>query len=171
MFRTSLDDLKPAEEHLSILARDIRIVFGMWIIITTILAIFSKDIIEQWMLSLGSFIDGSTVYSPERWLRLRWGIVLLVGMLAVSPYFLYVVNRFTRPGLLPNERLLMSIASVFTILFLWIVLPMFWLLISPLILIELDTLNSVNGMTNQYDISIIFESSESSRRDLFLEKI
>ena len=158
MFRTSLDNLKPAEEHLSILARDIRIVFGMWIIITTILAIFSKDIIEQWMLSLGPFIEGSTVYSPERWLRLRWGIVLLVGMLAVSPYFLYVMNRFTRPGLLPNERLLMSIASVFTILFLWIVLPMFWLLISPRILIELDMLNSVNGMTNQYDISIIFES-------------
>ena len=79
-------------------------------------------------------------------------------MLAVSPYFLYVVNRFARPGLLPNERLLMLIASVFTILFLWILLPMFWLLISPLILIELDTLNSVNGMTNQYDISIIFES-------------
>ena len=158
MFRTSLDDLKPPEEHLSILAKDIRNVFATWIVITTIIAFFSNDIIEQWMMSLGPFIEGSTVYSPERWLRLRWGIVLLVGMLAVSPYFLYVLNRFSHPGLLPNERLLMLAASVFTVIFLWIVLPLFWLFISPLILIELDTLNSVNGLNNQYDVSIIFES-------------
>ena len=158
MFRTSLDDLKPPEEHLSILAKDIRNVFATWIVITTIIAFFSNDIIEQWMMSLGPFIEGSTVYSPERWLRLRWGIVLLVGMLAVSPYFLYVLNRFSHPGLLPNERLLMLAASVFTVIFLWIVLPLFWLFISPFILIELDTLNSVNGLNNQYDVSIIFES-------------
>ena len=157
MVRTSLDDLRPAEEHLGILAKDLRIVFGIWIIITTIIALFSKEIIEQWMLSLGDFIEGSTVYSPERWLRLRWGIVLLVGMLVVAPYFLYVLNRFTRPGLLPKERILMSTASVFTILFLWIGLPTFWLFIGPFILIELDSINSVSGMTNQYDVSVIFE--------------
>ena len=157
MVRTSLDDLRPAEEHLGILVKDLRIVFGIWIIITTIIALFSKEIIEQWMLSLGDFIEGSTVYSPERWLRLRWGIVLLVGMLVVAPYFLYVLNRFTRPGLLPKERILMSTASVFTILFLWIGLPTFWLFIGPFILIELDSINSVSGMTNQYDVSVIFE--------------
>ena len=157
MVRTSLDDLRPAEEHLGILAKDLRLVFGIWIIITTIIALFSKDIIEQWMLSLGDIIEGSTVYSPERWLRLRWGIVLLVGMLIVAPYFLYVLNRFMHPGLLPKERILMSTASIFTILFLWIGLPTFWLFIGPFILIELDSINSVNGMTNQYDISIIFE--------------
>ncbi|DAC24721.1 MAG TPA: hypothetical protein HA345_01170, partial [Candidatus Thalassarchaeaceae archaeon] len=112
MVRTSLDDLRPAEEHLGILAKDLRLVFGIWVIITTIIALFSKEIIEQWMFSLGNLIEGSTVYSPERWLRLRWGIVLLVGMLVVAPYFLIVLNRFTRPGLLPKERILMSTASV-----------------------------------------------------------
>ncbi len=157
MVRTSLDDLRPAEEHLGILAKDLRLVFGIWVIITTIIALFSKEIIEQWMFSLGNLIEGSTVYSPERWLRLRWGIVLLVGMLVVAPYFLIVLNRFTRPGLLPKERILMSTASVFTILFLWIGLPTFWLFIGPFILIELDSINSVSGMTNQYDVSVIFE--------------
>ena len=158
MVRTSLDELRPAEEHLAILAKDLRVVFCVWIFITAILAFFSKEIIDQWMKSLGPFIDGSTVYSPERWLRLRWGIVLLVGMLVVAPYFLYMVNRFTRPGLLPKERLLMSSASLFTIFFLWLGLPTFWIVIGPYILTELDALNTVTGMSNQYDISIIFES-------------
>ena len=158
MVRTSLDELRPAEEHLAIFAKDLRVAFCVWIFITTILAVFSKEIIDQWMMSLGPFIDGSTVYSPERWLRLRWGIVLLVGMLVVAPYFLYIVNRFTRPGLLPKERLLMSSASIFTIFFLWFGLPTFWIVIGPYILTELDALNTVSGMTNQYDISIIFES-------------
>ena len=138
MVRTSLDDLRPVEEHLGILVKDLRIVFTVWTIITVILAAFSKIIIEQWMLSLGSFIDGSTVYSPERWLRLRWGIVLLIGLLAITPYFLFVINRFTRPGLLPKERFLMASASMFTIFFLWAGLPFFWIIIGPFILTELD---------------------------------
>ena len=52
----------------------------------------------------------------------------------------------------------MSSASLFTIFFLWLGLPTFWIVIGPYILTELDALNTVTGMSNQYDISIIFES-------------
>ena len=69
-----------------------------------IISIFIDDIISIWISSFEFQISELTVYSPERWLRMRWGTVMLAGLIFSLPYASFLISKFVAAGLYSFER-------------------------------------------------------------------
>ena len=57
-------------------------------------SIFIDEIISSWISSFDLSTAELTVYSPERWLRMKWGTVLLAGLIISIPYASYLIYKF-----------------------------------------------------------------------------
>ncbi|MBA46107.1 MAG: hypothetical protein CMB31_05920 [Euryarchaeota archaeon] len=124
--------------------------------VSIIASIFIDQIISFW---INSFTYGSnelTIYSPNRWLRMRWGTVLLTGLLFSIPYGSYLLNRFIKPGLFHNEQIIIQLFIIFSTIMLSFFVPLCWYFIAPSIISDLSYHTQIQSITERYDISIIY---------------
>ena len=75
-----------------------------------IVSLFIDQIIATWITSFEYEISELTVYSPERWLRMRWGTVMLAGLILSIPYASYLISKFVNPGLYHFERVMIPVS-------------------------------------------------------------
>ena len=121
-----------------------------------IISLFIDDIISIWISKFQFEISELTVYSPERWLRMRWGSVMLGGFVVTTPYAAYLLNRFVKPGLLPLERKFIRSLIIFSTFIVCIIVPLSWYIFSPTILVGFSNNTEIANISKSYDISIIY---------------
>ncbi len=127
----------------------------IWFITSIISAFIIDDIISSWINSFPYSTSNFTIYSPNRWLTMRWGSVLLVGFIFSLPYASIMIDRFIKPALMQYELLMVRILNLISTLLICMVIPYFFYL-APGIVIELSSYSSINNITDNYDISLIY---------------
>ena len=126
------------------------------VLVSAVWSFFVDEILQAWLTTLPVGTDDMTVYSPHRWLQLRWGLVALLGLLTISPLIGQQFLRFIRPGALPREMTLAKfvvITAVMTIIF---SIPLLWLEILPAAFGYAER-SAIDLTENAYDASLIFE--------------
>ncbi len=147
-------------EHLSSHFREAFTYTKNWLIsflcVSIIASIFIDDIISYWINSFSFGSNDLTIYSPDRWLRMRWGTVLLTGLLFTIPYGSYLLNRFIKPGLFHNEQIVIQLFIIFSTIIVCIFVPLCWYYIAPSIISDLSYHSEIQSLTERYDISSIY---------------
>ena len=119
-------------------------------------SIFIDEIISSWILSFDLSTAELTVYSPERWLRMKWGTVLLAGLIISIPYASYLIYKFVKPGLYEFERKFILWLISISCLLICILAPYFWYFISPNFIAEFTEITLLEQISPSYDISLIY---------------
>ena len=121
-----------------------------------IISIFIDDIISIWISSFEFQISELTVYSPERWLRMRWGTVMLAGLIISIPYASFLISKFVDPGLYSFERKFIRYLIGFSTMVICTIIPYCWFVISPKMMSVLTEVTAIEEISASYDISIIY---------------
>ena len=120
------------------------------------ISFFIDEIISTWISSFEFEISELTVYSPERWLRMRWGTVMLAGLIISIPYGSFLISKFVNPGLYPFERKFILYLIGFSTLVICTIVPYCWFVISPTIMKEFTEITAIEQISSSYDISMIY---------------
>ena len=121
-----------------------------------IVSFFIDQIISLWITSFEYKISELTVYSPDRWLRMRWGTVMLCGLIISIPYASYLVGKFVYPGLYAFERKFILYLIGFSTLLISTAVPYCWFVISPNVMNQFTEITAIEQISASYDISMIY---------------
>ena len=149
----SMDDLST---HLNDVFVFIKKWFIAFLFASIIVTIFIDQIISTWISSFEFDISELTVYSPERWLRMRWGTVMLAGLIMSIPYASFLIIKFVDPALYDFERKLILNLIGFSTLVIFIIIPYCWFIISPNIMKDFTEITAIDQLSSSYDISLIY---------------
>ena len=134
--------------------------FKNWLIsflcVSIILSLFIDEIIVQWINAFNLQLSQLTVYSPDRWLRMKWGTLMLAGFIITVPYASLLLNRFVSPGLFSFERTLISRLILFSTLLVFTFIPYCWYILTPSIMLGLSDFTKIDQLSENYDISMIY---------------
>ncbi len=156
MVRTAHDELQPVQSHLEEFATRGRRLLLALVFVSAIWSFFVDIILQAWLTTLPVATNEMTVYSPHRWLQLRWGLVALLGLLSISPLIGQQFLRFIRPGTLPRELTLAKFAVITAVMTIISSIPLLWLKILPASFGYAEK-SAIYLTENAYDASLIFE--------------
>ena len=147
------------ETSLSIHFNELYYSIKKWILICFLTSFFCgfiiDDIISSWINSFPYSTSNFTIYSPNRWLTMRWGSVILVGFIFSLPYASIMIDRFIKPALMQYELLMVRLLNIISTILICMAIPFFFYL-SPGIVIDISTYSAINNLTENYDISLIY---------------
>ena len=127
-----------------------------FLLASIVASIFIDEILASWISSFDFDIAELTVYSPERWLRMKWGTVMLAGLITSIPFASFFIYKFVKPGLYEFERkfilYLISISSIV----ICTIAPYCWYVIAPNYIKEFTAMTALEQVTANYDISLIY---------------
>ncbi len=127
----------------------------VWFLTSIICSFIIDDIISSWINSFPYSTSNLTVYSPNRWLTMRWGSVLLVGFIFSLPYASIMIDRFIKPALMQYELLMVRSLILISTSMISIVIP-YLFYFAPTIFVELSSNTAISNVTENYDISLIY---------------
>lgn len=127
----------------------------VWFLTSIICAFIIDDIISSWINSFPFSESNLTVYSPNRWLTMRWGSVLLVGFIFSLPYASIMIDRFIKPALMQFELLMVRFLIIISTSMICVVIP-YLFYFAPSIFVEFSTNTAINNVVENYDISLIY---------------
>ncbi|MED5375059.1 MAG: twin-arginine translocase subunit TatC, partial [Candidatus Thermoplasmatota archaeon] len=153
---TPLDTMEEISTHFNEVFSSTKKWLISFLIASIIVSLFIDQIIETWITSFEYEISELTVYSPERWLRMRWGTVMLAGLIISIPYGSYLISKFVNPGLYPFERIIIQYLIGFSTLLICTLVPYSWFVISPNIMKEFTDITAIEQISASYDISMIY---------------
>jgi len=128
----------------------------IWLTSSILCSFFIDMVMSNWIVTFDYSLSDLTIYSPDRWLRMRWGSVLLGGFIISFPYASIMVDRFVKPALMPFELKMIRILNIFAMMLICIIVPFFWYYIAPKSIMNISTLNELQNIEQNYDISMIY---------------
>ena len=108
-FQLEHDTSNHVQEHLNELTS--RVTFTLFLAsITTVVWLTQIDALLQTLLAQIDPCESDclNLFDPAKWSAVRWMSAVLLGILTVMPIGLYQMWKFTKPGLLPSERMWMK---------------------------------------------------------------
>ena len=153
---TPSDSMDDISTHLNDVFIFIKKWFIAFLFASIIVTIFIDQIISTWISSFEFDISELTVYSPERWLRMRWGTVMLAGLIMSFPYASLLMIKFVNPALYDFERKLILNLIGFSTLAICLIIPYCWFIISPNIMKDFTEITAIDQLSSSYDISLIY---------------
>ena len=153
---TPLDTMDEISTHFNEVFSSTKKWLISFLIASIIVSLFIDQIIATWITSFDYEISELTVYSPERWLRMRWGTVMLAGLIISIPYGSYLISKFVYPGLYPFERIIIQCLIGFSTVLICTIVPYSWFVISPNIMKEFTDITAIEQISASFDISMIY---------------
>lgn len=153
---TPLDTMDDISTHFNEAISLIKKWLISFLVASIIVSLFIDEIISIWITSFEYQISELTVYSPERWLRMRWGTVMLAGLIISVPYASFLITKFVYPGLYQFERNVIKYLIGFSTMLICILVPYCWFVISPNIMKEFTEITAIEQISASYDISMIY---------------
>jgi len=154
--RTAHDRLLPVQSHLEELASRWQFLMLLLLVACIGWSFVVDEILAAWLASLPVASEEMTVYSPHRWLQLRWGLVGLLGLLSISPLIGHQFLDFIRPGALPRELTLTRFVIAASIVTVVLAIPLLWLELLPAAFAWAER-SEIASAEAAYDASLIFE--------------
>ena len=127
-----------------------------FLLASIVASIFIDEILASWISSFDFDIAELTVYSPERWLRMKWGTVMLAGLITSIPFASFFIYKFVKPGLYEFERKFMLYLISISSIVICTIAPYCWYVIAPNYIKEFTEMTALEQVTANYDISLIY---------------
>ena len=128
------------------------------ILVTSLFWAYSSDsLMTSWLdtLPLGNSSLDLSIYSPFDWIEMKWAISILLSILTVMPIISIRLQRFTSPGLLPNERTWFALVLVFCSLILPMLIFLLWWFGFPVLVEAALAADQLEGVGIRYDAASI----------------
>lgn len=143
-------------DHLSELITYCKKWILLWLSASIICSFFIDAVINNWIASFDYSLSDLSIYSPDRWLRMRWGSVLLAGFIISFPYASMMIDRFVKPALMPFELMMIRILNIITTFMICVIVPVFWYYIAPNSINQISSFNELENIEQNFDISMMY---------------
>ena len=153
----SLSLPKPVSYHL----QDLYSIIRSTVILVAFCAIFwsftSASILTEWILSFnfGDDSQNMAIYSPFEWIEIKWSFSILMSMISVIPVTSYLLLRFAKPGLYPQEYSWLRFVFLINSLLLPVLIFIIWFWIMPEMVNAVSSISELNNVSPRYDIAEI----------------
>ena len=153
----SLSPPKPVSYHLQDLYSIIRSTVILVALCTIFWSLTSASILTEWA-STFNFSEGSqnlAIYSPFEWIEIKWSFSLLMSMISVIPVASFLLLRFAKPGLYPQEYSWLRFVFLINSILLPIMIFIIWFWLMPEMVNAASSISELNNVSPRYDVAEI----------------
>ena len=155
----SSDEKIPMYNHFYELLEIIRVKVLFFILFCILWSLLIEKVIFNWikLIKIDSKSIDLSIYGPYEWIEIQWTMVFLLSLISIMPYISYSLRKFSKSGLLPNEKSWFSIMLLLNLFLVPITMIFIWVIILPFLLSSFAINDGIEGVENHYDISSIFK--------------
>ncbi len=153
----SLSSPKPLSDHF----QDFYSIIRSTIILLATFSIFwsfaSTALLTEWTSSFALSNDSNflAIYSPFEWVEIKWSFSILMSMTTVIPISLYMLFKFAKPGLYPQEYKWLRRVFIINSIFLPILIFIIWFWFVPGMANTASSLSEFENVRARYDVAEI----------------